>query len=63
MLDLVWLAGGLIAGLAVGWWVGFTVAASRTSRPAAADETVPQLENVRRHWQAFAEGFMPIIPV
>lgn len=63
MLDLAWLAGGLIAGLAVGWWVGFTVAASRTSRPAAADETVPQLENVRRHWQAFAEGFMPIIPV
>ncbi|MDP1946033.1 MAG: methyl-accepting chemotaxis protein [Nitrospirota bacterium] len=61
---LVLIATGLIVGLTLGGWYGYRRGAISAASVPAPDQAVQQrLEQACRHWQAFAEGFMPLIPV
>lgn len=64
MVDLVSIVSGLIVGLTVGCWCGHRAGAKRaTPVDASAQAERQQPERDSRHWQAFAKGFMPLIPV
>ena len=61
MDTLLSIASGLIVGLTVGGWYGHTRGATRAAPVPASDQAERQrLEHACRHWQAFAEGFMPL---
>jgi methyl-accepting chemotaxis protein len=61
---LVSIAGGVIVGLACGYWYGRKSGVQPTLRLSVEQHSDGQrLEQTARHWQAFGQGFMPLIPV
>lgn len=57
------IAGGVIVGLVCGYWYGSKSGTKTAALVSVGRQDGQQLERACQHWQAFAKGFMPLIPV